>query len=114
MHIPHKNATPVYETVKAKGYKLLETEATEYVELTLLKGGNVPSHSLNIPVTFYIAEGEGILAINDNEITVNAGDMANSEAGATRELRNTGEGNLRVLVIKHKENSICALKGDLK
>ena len=102
MYIPHKAASVVYGTPKVLGLKILETETTEYVELTLMKGGNVPPHSLDIPVTFYVAEGRGTLAIDGKESAVGIGDMAASASGTTRELTNTGDGDLKVLVIKHK------------
>lgn len=68
MHVPHENARPVYGTSKVLGLKLLETEATEYVELTLMEDGNVPAHSLDIPVTFYVAEGAGTLCVDGNKV----------------------------------------------
>ncbi len=102
MHLPHDNATVVYGTPKVVGCRLLETEAVEYVELTFLKDGNVPAHSLDIPVTFYIAEGNGTVSIDGSKFTVGPGDMLTSDAGTSRELTNTGKGDFRVLVIKHK------------
>ena len=101
MHAAHINAQPVYGTPKVLGLKLLETEATEYVELTLMEEGNVPAHSLEIPVTFYVAEGAGTLSVDGKEFKVGKGDMVMSKAGSVRELTNTGKGDLRVLVMKH-------------
>ena len=100
MHIRHENATAVLDAPLTKGLKLLQTASTEFVELTLMKGGNVPAHSLDIPVTFYVAEGRGTLAVDGTAFAISQGDMVSSKAGSTRELTNTGDGDLRVLVIK--------------
>ena len=100
MHIPHDNAKLVFETPQVRGLSLMETERTEFVELTLMKGGNVPAHSLDIQVTFYVAEGRGTLAVDGTAFAISQGDMVSSKAGSTRELTNTGDGDLRVLVIK--------------
>lgn len=82
----------------------------QFVKLRFLKDGNIAPHTLDISVAFYIAEGEGIFAVNGKEIAVGTGDMATSEAGAVRDLTNIAEGDLKVLVIKQKTRSGAAIK----
>jgi quercetin dioxygenase-like cupin family protein len=102
MHVPHADGRTVYEEPGATGLQLLETETETFVELTVRKGGNVPAHSLDLPVTFYVAEGNGEISVDGRESLVAAGDMVTSEPGTTREVTNTGQTDLKLLVIKHK------------
>lgn len=101
MLLPHDYARVVYGTPKVLGLLLAQNTAAEFVELTLLKGGSVPAHSLEIPVSFYIVEGEGTVSVDGGKFAAGAGDMVFSKAGSVRELTNTGDGDLKVLVIKH-------------
>ncbi len=100
MYFPHPNGRVVYGTPKVMGLQLAVTEDVEFVELTLLKGGNIPPHALDLPVTFYVVTGEGVVSVDGVEFPLKSGDIATSVAGSTRELTNTGDADLKVLVIK--------------
>jgi quercetin dioxygenase-like cupin family protein len=100
MIFKHENAQVVYGTQRALGLQLAALEGAEFVELTLLKEGNIPPHSLEVPATFYVVTGEGTVSIDGKAFAVKAGDVAASPAGSTREVTNTGDGDFKLLVVK--------------
>lgn len=100
MLFSHDNGNLVYGTPKAMGLQLAALDTAELVELTLLPDGNIPAHSLDIPVTFYVVCGEGVACIDGTPCPVSTGDVITSSPGSTRELTNTGSSDFKVLVIK--------------
>lgn len=100
MIFKYETAKVVYGTQKVLGLQLAVLEEAEFVELTLMKEGNIPPHALEVSATFYVVSGEGMLSIDGSPHAVKAGDVAASPAGSTREVTNTGDGDLKLLVVK--------------
>jgi quercetin dioxygenase-like cupin family protein len=96
----HGGARIVHGTGKALGLQLAVLEDAELVELTILRGGDIPSHSLDVSATFYVICGEGVLSIDGESFDVKEGDVATSPAGSTREVTNTSDADFKLLVIK--------------
>ena len=100
MIFKHESAQVVYGTQKVLGLQLAVLEEAEFVELTLLKEGHIEPHALEVPVTFYVASGEGTLSIDGKPYAIQTGDVAASPAGSMREVTNTGDADLKLLVVK--------------
>ena len=96
----HERAKVVYGTQKVLGLQLAVLEEGEFVELTLMKEGNIPPHALDVSATFYVVSGEGTLSLDGEAHAIKTGDVAASPAGSTREVTNTGDADLKLLVVK--------------
>jgi quercetin dioxygenase-like cupin family protein len=84
-----------------KGLEITHNKETELVQLTIESKAVIASHSLDIPVTFYIIEGDGTAVVDGDELMVHPGDVVEVSAGEERGWINRGESILKILAIKH-------------
>lgn len=91
----------IFEQNNSIGKKIGVSHNTEYVDLQIGAGILIPSHSLDIPVTFYIVEGKAELKIERETLEVKKGDLIEVPAKADREWHNKTNDVLKLLVVKH-------------
>lgn len=96
-----KNAETVFETDGVIGKKRFEKSGTEIVQLILESKKNIPAHSLEVFATFFVVNGKGKAIINNEKYEIEAGDMYELKAGINRELINTGNDKLEIIVVKY-------------
>ena len=101
-----KNAKTVFETDGVIGKKRFEKNETEIVQITLESKKNIPAHSLEVFATFFVVNGKGKAIINNEKHDIETGDMYELEAGINRELINTGDDKLEIIVVKYMKSKI--------
>lgn len=94
------------EKVKSglNGRIMFSGERTEVVHLQLQQGEVLAPHSNEIDVIFYCLEGEAMLIAGDETFMTRNDCCVMVPAHIERSWVNTGEGILRVLVIKQKHH----------
>lgn len=90
----------IFKEETAMGQVLANTPFNELVLLQIKEGGEVASHSLNVPVTFFVVEGDGVIKINDNSFSLSTNDVILVEAGCERAWINSSLETLKILAIK--------------
>ena len=101
MKISESQAEVVYDMNGACGKKLHVANGCEFVVLTLEAGAEVAPHILDISVSFYVVAGQGTLVADGVPSDVVSGDLIETTAGSERSVINSGENDLKLLVIKH-------------
>ncbi|MEI8203230.1 MAG: cupin domain-containing protein [Bacteroidota bacterium] len=81
-------------------YKLFSGEKTELIELCLKPGEKQIAHKNPVLVYFYIVQGSGILQVENEFYSVSKSSCIEVEADIERGWENTGEEELRILVVK--------------
>ena len=76
---------------------------SEVVLLELETGKNLAIHVTKMDVIFFVLSGTGSLQVGDQSIPVSAGSILDSPKGVPHGASNTGNGPLRLLVIKLPE-----------
>ena len=94
-------AKVIFQQKDAVGRWLAEHAGCEFVRLDIKPGGVIGSHSLDVPVTFYVMSGRGELYLEGQKEQVFAGDLVTVRPGTERMWRNEGHDDMTVLVIKH-------------
>ncbi|MDP2363940.1 MAG: cupin domain-containing protein [Ignavibacteria bacterium] len=82
------------------GRKLFISDNIQIVRLTLKPGETIQPHSAPIYVFFFVVEGEGICESGDESIAVSKDTLIFSTPGTIQGWRNTGTGELKLLVSK--------------
>jgi len=102
MHIRHQNSAPRYQRDGITSYLLVseKTCGAEKLAITIVEmqpGGFQHLHSHEPEQSYYILEGTGLMTIDGEERTVQAGDCIFFPSFAEHGLKNTGKGILRYL-----------------
>jgi quercetin dioxygenase-like cupin family protein len=82
------------------GRIMLARHEIEIIQLTLKPGEVVPKHVNDFDVAVYIIEGQGIMETGSEKHDVEPGMLAEVLAGEERGLKNTGNKDFKVLVMK--------------
>ncbi|MBU1099195.1 MAG: cupin domain-containing protein [Bacteroidetes bacterium] len=94
-------AEVIFEIEGAVGKKAGVINNCEYVRLSIDPGKIIPSHSLDVPVTFYVIAGSAEVTLTGEMREIAAGDMLEIKPNLEREWNNTGIEKLELLVVKH-------------
>lgn len=84
------------------GHILYSGGINEVVHLQLKAGEELEPHQNPLDAIFYCIEGQAILIVDSQEFVIQQDDCIQIPSVAERSWKNTGEGNLRLLVIKQK------------
>ncbi len=95
-----KDIQEIYAEDGAKGFKILNEEGLEFVELRIQKNAKIDTHSLPFAVFFYIVGGSGELSIDNDSYQLEKGDFAYCEKNKNRSWHNKNTEELRILVCK--------------
>ena len=101
MKVSESQGEVVFDVGGACGKKLHVANGCEFVVLTLRAGAEVAPHVLDIAVSFYVVAGQGKLISDGISSDVVSGDLIETTAGSERSVLNSGENDLKLLVIKH-------------
>lgn len=82
------------------GRKMYTGHKVELIHLCLKPGEVLEKHANPFDVVFYILEGNGIVETDDQSASVEPDMSIEIESGVNRGLTNTGNGDLRLLVVK--------------
>jgi quercetin dioxygenase-like cupin family protein len=82
------------------GRIMLSRPGTEVIQLTLKPGETLPKHVNDFDVAIYILEGQSRIETGTASEEVLPGMLAEIVAGEERGMANTGDGMLKVLVMK--------------
>ncbi|MEA3443891.1 MAG: cupin domain-containing protein [Bacteroidota bacterium] len=82
------------------GRIMFKSEKTELIHLTLLPGEELALHGNPFDVVFYVLEGEGILAIEDETVIMNENQTIDIAKDVIRGWKNVSNEILRLLVVK--------------
>ncbi len=93
-----KNAERVPINIDAR--KLCARNDIELIHIDFLPGETLEKHANPFDVVFYVVEGSGELEVADEKKQIAKDTAIEVAAGVMRGWKNTGPGNLRVLVIK--------------
>lgn len=80
--------------------KLYDTEHAQVVHLILKPGESLKKHVTPVDVVFYVLRGTGVVEIGDEEVEAMADACIDSPACIPHRWRNTGDSDLRLLVVK--------------
>jgi quercetin dioxygenase-like cupin family protein len=98
--ISAKDFQEIYTLEGAKGFRILNKEGLEFVELRIQKNAKIDTHSLPFAVFFYVVGGRGELSIDNDSYQVEKGDFAYCEKNKNRSWHNKNAEELRILVCK--------------
>jgi quercetin dioxygenase-like cupin family protein len=93
-----ETAPPV--SFQLDGRIMLSRPGTEVIQLSLKPGEFLPKHVNDFDVAIYILEGQGRIETGTASKEVLPGMLAEIVAGEERGMANTGDGMLKVLVMK--------------
>ena len=82
------------------GRKMFTSANAELIHLTLKPNEKIESHTNPFDVVFYVIEGTGCIRVENESVDVSANNTLHVSAGLQRGMCNTGDTNLRVLVVK--------------
>ncbi len=82
------------------GYILHSEKQLELVHLVLKPGENLSEHKNPFDVIFYVVQGSGILTVENDSYALNANDTNKITSDKNRSWKNTGNQDLKILVIK--------------
>lgn len=82
------------------GRKMYTGKKVEIIHLSLNPGEVLDKHTNPFDVAIYVLEGTGIIETDDNSAAVEPDMCIEIESGANRGVRNTGMGQLSILVVK--------------
>lgn len=85
-----------------EGHIMFSGEKTEIVHLLLKAGEGLDTHKNPLDAIFYCLEGRGVLNVENQEFVIQKDDCISIPSMADRSWKNTGDGVLRLLVIKQK------------
>lgn len=80
--------------------KLCVRNDVELIHIDFLPGETLEKHANPFDVIFYVVEGSGELEVENEKKQIAKDSAIEVPAGVMRSWKNTGPGNLRVLVIK--------------
>ena len=79
---------------------LFRGEHAQVSLISLQPGERLRLHRTPVDALFYLLEGRGIVTVGTEEAEVDAEALVDSPAGLPHTWRNTGDGVLRILVLK--------------
>ena len=82
------------------GRKMYEGLNVELIHLCLHKGEILEKHTNPFDVVFYILEGYGAVETDEQSVAVEPDMCIEIEMGTNRGIRNTGDEDLKLLVVK--------------
>lgn len=82
------------------GHILHSENQLELVHLTLQPGESVSEHKNPFDVIFYVVQGSGTLTVENDSYELSANDTTKITSDKNRSWKNTGDQDLRILVIK--------------
>ncbi|GAB1417587.1 hypothetical protein MASR2M12_03520 [Bacteroidales bacterium] len=82
------------------GRKMFSSKKVELVHLTIQPGEEIAPHANPFDVVFFVLEGQGEIMVNQESFLASENNSVFIEKDKQRGLRNTGDGLLRVLVVK--------------
>ena len=100
MVVRQNEGKKIFDKEGATGIRKILQKSLEVVELHINPGGEIASHSMPMPVTFFVIEGQGVLTLSGKSITLSDGDLVTADPDENRAWGNPGDSMLRVLVIK--------------
>ncbi|MBN1602629.1 MAG: cupin domain-containing protein [Chitinispirillaceae bacterium] len=80
--------------------KLYDTEHAQTMHIMLKPGESLKRHITPVDVFFYVLEGEGVVEIGDEELTVTRDTIIDSPAKIPHCWYNRSDADFRVLVVK--------------
>ena len=83
-----------------EGYILHSEKQIELVHLLLKPGENLDEHKNPFDVIFFVAEGSGVLSIEEKEFNLTINDVTKVTSDQNRGWKNNTNYNLRLIVIK--------------
>ncbi len=95
-----KNAEIIFNQNGVIGKQILKQENTEYVYLSFDPGCETAAHIQDILMTFYIANGDATIIIEDETYKLSKGQLIEIPAGKNRQWKNTGLEVLELFVVK--------------
>ena len=84
-----------------KAIKLRDDDTAKIIEMYLRPGDVVKEHTTPVDVTFFVHEGEVEMEIGEEKEKAKKGDLVISPKNIPHAFVNNGDGDARVLVIKH-------------
>ena len=99
MNIRNLNNSPQV-SFDLDAYILHSEEKIEMVHLLLKPGEKLETHKNPFDVIFFVAEGAGILSVEDEEYILNMNDTIKVTSDKNRGWENKSDQDLRLLVIK--------------
>ena len=98
--INYNNADRVNNPHGVDARKLHSNEYVQAVHIHLKAGESLKKHATPIDVFFYVLEGEGIVEIGDEKLTVTKDTLIESPKNIPHCLYNESNADFRVLVVK--------------
>jgi len=80
--------------------KLHDSEHGQVMHILLKPGEKVPQHSTPMDIVFFVLEGNGVIAVGDEQVNVSKDTLVDGPANAAHGIINNGNEILRVLVIR--------------
>lgn len=96
----YKDAARVNNPHGVDARKLYESEHVQVVQIYLKAGENLIKHAAAVDVFFFVLEGEGIVEIGDEKLTVSKDTLIESPKNIPHCLYNNSNADFRVLVVK--------------
>lgn len=82
--------------------RVLQTQAINWIDLVCLPAGHsvgTHTHGLDDEEIYIVISGTGTMTVEDDDVAVRAGDVVHNPPGGTHGLVNSGESELRVVVV---------------
>ncbi len=98
--IDFDSAPSVLSTELTEGRRLFASASTVAVVIEIKPGGEVPEHTTEEDVFFMVLQGSVLLTINGESVSAAPQSLAECPGGISKGMKNTGEENARVLVVK--------------
>ena len=92
----------ILEQELAIGRLLAITEELDYVHIVIEPGGQIPSHTLELPAEFFVVSGSGQVETSKQKYQVQKGDLIKVGGNVPRGWTNLSSEPLEILAIKHK------------
>lgn len=80
--------------------RLMDLPKAQVVHMILGPGDSLKKHTTPVDVFFYVLEGEGIVEIGDEKVSVGTDTLIESPANIPHAWYNESKGMLRFLVVK--------------
>jgi quercetin dioxygenase-like cupin family protein len=80
--------------------RIHENDSVQVMYLVLAPGEELKPHTTPVDVFFYVLEGRGTITIGGESAEVEAETIVDSPKGIVHWWRNSGDANLRLLVVK--------------
>jgi len=98
--INYKEATTTKNPHGVDARKIHDNENVQAVHIHLKAGDCLKKHATPVDVFFYVLEGEGVVEIGDEKLTVTKDTLIESPKNIPHCLYNESDADFRVLVVK--------------